>query len=572
MRRTLSGDLRSFVGVAAGVAATGQRWQDGLKHTVEPEPGVEPEDDLNQSLTDAASFHSLDHSVDAESLAAAAGEVAKYDFTHAVPLPAPVPNKPRLAFSACLLGHEVRYNKGHCKAKALVDLFTPIFQLVPVCPEMDIGLGAPRPTLRLVMHGKPETVESAPLQKIHQAEGSDKRLTMEMVAKLTDLEEIGKFARLYCPDNGEDLTDKMAAYGKMKAEELRGYGVDGFVLKKDSPSCGVARVPMYDRGDGKRKMRMAMGSFSYALRVAWPELPVAEEGWLCDVDARDNFMQQVLCHARWRAIDATDFKAVLKFHEQHKYILMAQDPQTLKDLGRFLAEGPKAYKAQDGAAKYYRTFFRAMKIMVSRGRHKNVLQHLAGHLKKEVEPEQYKDLLGSIDDFYEGLVPLVVPLQLMSLMASSSVRAKPAPEGGALEPAVPGMSDGAVDDDDAGTSSGGRFFAVAVGVVAIVAAILVPLLAPKETPENITAAAAVSAVLAVVLLAAVMGRGSQKAAPKAAKVARPPAVASPTFEKKTGGEILSLTQYLQGAPRSLKLHTAISERMEAKMPQAHGGD
>jgi uncharacterized protein YbbK (DUF523 family) len=127
---------------------------------------------------------------------------------------------PRVAMSACLLGHEVRYNKGHCHARQLVQELKSVFELVPVCPEMDIGMGAPRPTLRLVGDGRP-------------------------LARDMDMEDMFGAVRLYCPDEDADYTATMVSYAQAKVADLRNYGVDGFILKKDSPTCGLDRVKLY---------------------------------------------------------------------------------------------------------------------------------------------------------------------------------------------------------------------------------------------------------------------------------------------------------------------------------------
>jgi uncharacterized protein YbbK (DUF523 family)/uncharacterized protein YbgA (DUF1722 family) len=554
MRRTaavFSDGVGAFANVASTTAAMGQGT---LNHKVEPEPDVEPEHDPALSIKD------FELSYNAATVEEDLPSTPLYKFIHAVPMPEPLPNKPRVAMSACLLGHEVRYNKGHCDARAIKALFDTEFQLVPVCPEMDIGLGAPRPTLRLVVTDEPDKVNSKKLKKL-RAELADSgacaattRTTLAHVAALGDMEEIGKFARLYCPDTKEDLTQKMAVYGKMKAEELRSFGVDGFVLKKDSPTCGVARVQLYEsKKEGTvRKQRVTMGHFAQALKKAWPELPLAEEGWLNEPDARDNFIQQVLCHARWRQLPQAKhrngpvFKEIIKFHEQHKYILMAQSPMALKDLGHLLAKGPKSFDAADGATFYYRTFFVAMKVLVSRGRHQNVLLHLAGHLRHEVDAGDYKEMLGSIDDFYEGLVPLVVPLQLMQLMAGSSVREKSAK----VEPSTATP-----------VSSTDQLVQILGTLVAVVAAIVCYYFDGSELHTAVVIGAPLLA--AALICAPIFLRRTGKNAK-----AGSPVKANPAHVKKDGAAILSLTKYLQGAPRSLKLHTSISARMEAKVPQS----
>lgn len=319
----------------------------------------------------------------------AVGPVAR-----SIPYPDLKPTEARIAMSACLLGHEVRYNKGHCHMRATENLLATVFKFVPVCPEIDIGLGVPRPTLRIVGDG-------TNLQR-----GAE-----------PDIEEITKMARLYCPDNGEDYTERMVTYSKAKVEELKHFGCDGFVLKKDSPSCGIDRVKIYQSTAEKAVGRgIYKGFFARTVMADWPELPVTDEGRLQDEDARDNFIRQVICHHQWRIHDKS-FAAVVKFHEEHKFVLLAQDPNALKDLGRMLAKGKAHFKEADVATTYYKRFFAAMKVLVGRGRHVNVLRRIAGYVKNTADPELYASLHGAIDDYGEGLTPLVVPLTLLQVLA-----------------------------------------------------------------------------------------------------------------------------------------------------------
>ena len=131
----------------------------------------------------------------------------------------------KLGMSACLMGEEVRYNGGHCRARSIMEGMRDAFTFVPVCPEIDIGLGVPRPTLRLVAGVK--------------------------LSKDTDLEDIHKSVQLWCPEKGQDLTEAMDTYTALKVAELRSFGIDGFILKRDSPSCGLDRVKLYE---GKKEM------------------------------------------------------------------------------------------------------------------------------------------------------------------------------------------------------------------------------------------------------------------------------------------------------------------------------
>ncbi|MEZ4293273.1 MAG: DUF523 domain-containing protein, partial [Myxococcota bacterium] len=144
----------------------------------------------------------------------------------------------RVGVSACLLGAEVRFDGGHKRDRYLTDVLDANVIWVPVCPEIEAGMGIPRPVVQL-----------------RGGEEGD---------------------RLVVRGSGEDWTTRMEDWARPRVGELLGLGLDGFVLKKDSPSCGAHRVRVYDEHvkDGVR--RTGVGLFARAVRDAAPDLPLEE--------------------------------------------------------------------------------------------------------------------------------------------------------------------------------------------------------------------------------------------------------------------------------------------------------
>lgn len=167
----------------------------------------------------------------------------------------------RVGVSACLLGEPVRYDGGHKRSAVIVELLGPRFTWVPVCPEMEIGLGAPREPVRLT--GDPH----AP--------------------------------RMLGASSKRDLTREMTAYAQRRARELAALDIAGYVLKSASPSCGLRDVPVWDEDDGSNgSSHPGRGLFAAALAAAWPELPIVEEGDLAEPAGREDFVARVLAHAK----------------------------------------------------------------------------------------------------------------------------------------------------------------------------------------------------------------------------------------------------------------------------------
>jgi uncharacterized protein YbgA (DUF1722 family)/uncharacterized protein YbbK (DUF523 family) len=280
----------------------------------------------------------------------------------------------RLGVSSCLLGEEVRFDGGHKHDRFLTDVLGRHIEWVPVCPEVELGLGVPRDTLRLV--GTPE----AP--------------------------------RLLQEKTGEDLTVRMERYSRERVRELAALELDGFVLKRASPSCGLLRVRVYrDNGvpaaDGR-------GLFAEALVTALPALPVEEEGRLNDPALRENFIERVFVAARWRSFLRTRPRArdLVAFHTAHKFAVLAHSPAHYARLGRLVAAAGRGF-TRATLDEYQALLMEACAGRATRGRHANVLTHIVGYFKRQLGADERAELVEVIDEYRHGLVPLVVPLTLV---------------------------------------------------------------------------------------------------------------------------------------------------------------
>jgi uncharacterized protein YbgA (DUF1722 family)/uncharacterized protein YbbK (DUF523 family) len=282
----------------------------------------------------------------------------------------------RIGISACLLGEEVRYDGGHQKDQYLTGVLARHFSWVPVCPEMEVGMGVPREPIRLV--GDPE----AP--------------------------------RLLGVTSGADHTRRMNDFARRRVQELGRRGLSGYVLKRASPSCGMERVKLY-RDDDAPPARTGVGFFARALMEALPLLPVEEEGRLNDARLRDSFITRVFAYRRLTALREMGPRPAdaVAFHTAHKYLLLAHSPAAYARLGRLVA----AVRAEPLAAwldRYADGFMRALRAPATAKKHVNVLQHIMGFFKDRLGAAEKRELLGVIDDYARGLVPLVVPITLIN--------------------------------------------------------------------------------------------------------------------------------------------------------------
>jgi len=284
------------------------------------------------------------------------------------------PSRIRIGISACLLGEEVRFDGGHKRDPFLTGVLGPHVEWVPVCPEVEMGMGTPREPVRLVRSGR-------------------------------ELRMIGIKSLI-------DHTDAMRRWSSKRLDELAREDLCGYVLKKDSPSCGMERVKAY--GPGEVPERTGRGLFAGPLLERFPSLPVEEEGRLTDPRLRENFIERVFAYRRLRDLFTPRWTpgALVRFHTAHKMTLLAHSTTAYRELGRVVA-GAGRLPRQELREQYERRFMAALRLVATPKRHANVLMHMAGHLKKLLDAGSRRELMESIDEYRRGLVPVVVPLTLV---------------------------------------------------------------------------------------------------------------------------------------------------------------
>jgi uncharacterized protein YbgA (DUF1722 family)/uncharacterized protein YbbK (DUF523 family) len=281
----------------------------------------------------------------------------------------------RIGVSSCLLGAKVRFDGGHKRSDFLVDTLGSFVEFVPVCPEVEIGLGVPRETLRLVRDGTAHAI------------------------------------RLVANQTAIDHTKAMNSYAERRVAALGREGLSGYILKKDSPSCGMERVRVY--ASSGMLTRDGLGLFAAALMRRYPSLPVEEEGRLNDPHLRENFVERVFAYRRLRSFFSSRWTlgGLVRFHTTHKLTLMAHSPKAYRELGRFVANAKRM--ARDNVPERYESaFMEALKKLATTARHANVLQHMLGYLRPHLDQDSREELVTLIEDYRRGLVPLIVPIAL----------------------------------------------------------------------------------------------------------------------------------------------------------------
>lgn len=282
--------------------------------------------------------------------------------------------KPRLVLSKCLELEACRYNGVAIRAPLVTRLAAHV-ELVAVCPEVEIGLGVPRDPVRLVRVGAPEDPP-------HMVQ----------------------------PSSGKDLTEAMTSFSE---EFLSAAGeVEGFLLKSRSPSCGIKDTKVFTPASGEHKgmpVDKGAGLFARAVLERFPDAAIEDEGRLTNFRIRHHFLVKLFTLARLRAVREGGaggrMADLVRFHADHKHLLMAYHQTAMRAMGRLVANPDK--RPFDAVfADYRKEMVRSLARPARYTSHVNVLMHAMGYFKGSLSSAEKEHFLGALDEYRTGRLPL----------------------------------------------------------------------------------------------------------------------------------------------------------------------
>jgi len=279
-----------------------------------------------------------------------------------------------IGISSCLLGERVRFDSGHKNHSYITETLSDYFEFRPFCPEVAIGLGIPREPIRLVVN-----------------------------------EPGGPVRCVGTKNSDKDLTEPLKVIARDQFEWIA--GLDGYIFKKDSPSCGMERVKVYTKAMPERN---GVGIYAAQILRAFPHLPVEEEGRLGDAGLRENFIKRVFLYRRWcKLLDSQPTKNdLVSFHARHKLIYMSHNQNKTRALGQMVA-AIGSMSIESFCGQYIEGVTELVRKPASRKNHANVLKHIQGYLKRDLESDDRQELEETIEQYRKGYLPLIVPVTLL---------------------------------------------------------------------------------------------------------------------------------------------------------------
>ncbi|MBX0357937.1 DUF523 and DUF1722 domain-containing protein [Halobacillus sp. Nhm2S1] len=279
---------------------------------------------------------------------------------------------PKVVVSRCLEFAEVRYNGAVIPDKAVQRMQSHV-EFIPVCPEVEIGLGVPRDVIRIV-------------------DGEEEQLVQ--------------------PKTGENLTDTMREFSKGFLDHLD--DVDGFLLKNRSPTCGMHDVKVYHSEGNSQVVGKTSGLFAQEILHRHGGLAIEEEGRLKNFTLRHHFLTKLFTLADFREVKKeAGMNGLQQFHARNKYLFMAYHPGTLKKLGQTVANHDHL-DYEHVIENYEPLLHQLLERPAKPTAHVNVCQHIAGYFKKELSKEEKENFQSLLEQYKEEKVPLSAVLSVLN--------------------------------------------------------------------------------------------------------------------------------------------------------------
>jgi uncharacterized protein YbbK (DUF523 family)/uncharacterized protein YbgA (DUF1722 family) len=279
-----------------------------------------------------------------------------------------------LGVSSCLLGKPVRFDGSHKLDRYITEGLGKVFTIVPVCPEVEIGMAVPRETIDL--HGAPMS------------------------------------PRLIGNESGIDRTLEVNSWSSQRVRQQDVKQACGFILKSRSPTCGLKGVRIV--GPTGRSTKRGQGLFAMALRRRYPLLPVVEEQELRDQSGRESFIVRLFAYRRLQAALSYQPTArkLVSFHRRETCLLDAHNRDKRSSMDQLLSQ-PQAIRPSTLRDKYVRQFMGALANRSTVAKNLKVMSAVYRILNKHAASTDLENCSLSMEAYRREECQLLKPLHAL---------------------------------------------------------------------------------------------------------------------------------------------------------------
>jgi uncharacterized protein YbgA (DUF1722 family)/uncharacterized protein YbbK (DUF523 family) len=280
--------------------------------------------------------------------------------------------KPRVVISKCIEFDFCRYNSQIIRSELVSKLKTHV-EFLPICAEVEIGLGIPRDPIRIV-------------------EKQQQKMLIQ-------------------PTNGRDVTYAMETFIQEYLGSL--HDIDGFLLKSQSPSCGTRDVKIYPAVLHSAPVRRTAGFFGGEVLRRFPMVAIEDEMRLNNPIIRHHYLTKIFTLAHFRNVRETrQIRELLRFHTDNKFLLMGYNQKELRILGNILANQDKQ-QLSSLLSDYEHHLHLALSKAPRYTSEINMLDHAFGYVSQDLSAQEKKFYIDLREKFRQGKIPISVPINLV---------------------------------------------------------------------------------------------------------------------------------------------------------------
>src|SRR5574344_1658414 len=212
-----------------------------------------------------------------------------------------------------------------------------------------------------------------------------------------------------------DVSDALEDICEMMANKALNDNLSGFILKSSSPSCGMERVKVYQPLNAP-SIKNGIGVFARKLKEKMPHLPMEEEGRLNDAWLKENFLMQVYSYNDLKKMLKNEKKLsnLIEFHTSYKYLIYSKSQNSYKILGKIVANSEKK-DIEELYKDYDAEFLKAIATKSTLNKAYNILLHIFGYFKKHITKDEKVDILESMYDFKNRVIPLISVIKIFNI-------------------------------------------------------------------------------------------------------------------------------------------------------------
>lgn len=279
--------------------------------------------------------------------------------------------RPKILVSRCLEFASCRYD-GQIIKNSLIYNLKNMADFHTVCPEADIGMGIPRPTIRIELFDETK--------------------------------------KLYQSKTGEDFLPKMREYSEDFISKKLEF--DGIILKAKSPSCGLKGIPVYKSGN--KTQEKTSGIFAGIILDNYKQSFIEDEGRLNNFIIRENYLTKLFSLAHFKALKMNlKMKELVDFHAAYKYLFMSFNQDKMRKMGRVVANH-EALDLPTLFENYETLLFQLFEKSRNKRNTVNVLQHIFGYFKSQLNSSEKEHFLDLVERYKKNEIPLFICNQILT--------------------------------------------------------------------------------------------------------------------------------------------------------------